>query len=63
MFSHQRGQIIELPKKSTLIDLAYSIILDLGNKYLKGTVDGEFKAARYNFEKWTKNYNKKIRSF
>ena len=38
-----KGQIIELPKKSTLIDFAYSIHTDLGNKYLKGTVDGEFK--------------------
>jgi (p)ppGpp synthase/HD superfamily hydrolase len=32
-----------LPKKSTLIDFAYSIHTELGNKYLKGTVDGEFK--------------------
>jgi len=38
-----KGQIIELPKKSTLIDFAYSIHTELGNKYLKGTVDGEFK--------------------
>jgi len=38
-----KGQIIELPKKSTLIDFAYSIHTDLGNKYLKGTVDGQFK--------------------
>jgi RelA/SpoT family (p)ppGpp synthetase len=38
-----KGQIIELPKKSTLIDFAYSIHTDLGNKYLKGTIDGEFK--------------------
>ena len=38
-----KGQIIELPKKSTLIDFAYSIHTELGNKYFKGTVDGEFK--------------------
>jgi RelA/SpoT family (p)ppGpp synthetase len=38
-----KGQIIELPKKSTLIDFAYSIHTELGNKYLKGTIDGEFK--------------------
>ncbi len=37
------GEIIELPKKSTLIDFAYSIHTDLGNKYLSGIVDGEFK--------------------
>jgi RelA/SpoT family (p)ppGpp synthetase len=38
-----KGQIIELPKKSTLIDYAYSIHTDLGNKYSSGLVDGEHK--------------------
>ena len=38
-----KGRIIELPKKSTLIDYAYSIHTDLGNKYSSGTVDGELK--------------------
>ena len=38
-----KGQIIELPKKSTLIDYAYSIHTDLGNKYSEGLVDGELK--------------------
>ena len=38
-----KGQIIELPKKSTLIDYAYSIHTDLGNKYSAGIVDGELK--------------------
>ena len=38
-----KGDIIELPKKSTLIDFAYIIHTDLGNRYLSGTVDGEFK--------------------
>lgn len=38
-----KGEIIELPKKSTLIDFAYTIHTDLGNNYLSGTVDGEFK--------------------
>ena len=38
-----KGDIIELPKKSTLIDFAYAIHTDLGNNYLSGTVDGEFK--------------------
>ena len=36
-----KGEIIELPKKSTLIDFAYSIHTDVGNKYLSGKVDGE----------------------
>lgn len=36
-----KGQIIELPKKSTLIDFAYSIHTDLGDKYAIGLVDGE----------------------
>ena len=38
-----KGEIIELPKKSTLIDFAYTIHTDLGNKYSSGKVDGEFK--------------------
>jgi len=38
-----KGEIIELPKKSTLIDFAYSIHTDVGNKYLSGKVDGETK--------------------
>ena len=38
-----KGQIIELPKKSTLIDYAYNIHTDLGNKYSEGLVDGELK--------------------
>ena len=38
-----KGEIIELPKKSTLIDFAYSIHTDIGNKYLSGKVDGETK--------------------
>ena len=38
-----KGHIIELPKKSTLIDYAYSIHTDLGNKYSAGIVDGELK--------------------
>ena len=38
-----RGEIIELPKKSTLIDFAYSIHTDIGNSYLSGTVDGQTK--------------------
>ena len=38
-----KGEIIELPKKSTLIDFAYAIHTDLGNKYSSGKVDGEFK--------------------
>ena len=38
-----KGEIIELPKKSTLVDFAYTIHTDLGNKYLSGSVDGELK--------------------
>jgi len=38
-----KGEIIELPKKATLIDFAYSIHTDVGNKYLSGKVDGETK--------------------
>ncbi len=38
-----KGEIIELPKKSTLIDFAYSIHTDIGNKYLTGMVDGEIR--------------------
>ena len=41
-----KGQIIELPKKSTLIDYAYSIHTDLGNKYSEGLVDGELKVIK-----------------
>ncbi len=36
-----KGEIIELPKKSTLVDFAYTIHTDLGNKYKSGRVDGE----------------------
>jgi (p)ppGpp synthase/HD superfamily hydrolase len=37
MFSHQKVKLLSLPKKSTLIDYAYSIHTDLGNKYSSGT--------------------------
>ena len=38
-----KGQIVELPKKSTLIDFAYSIHTDLGDKFSVGLIDGEEK--------------------
>ena len=38
-----KGDIIELPKKSTLIDFAYAIHTDLGNNFASGTVDGDIK--------------------
>lgn len=38
-----KGDIVELPKKSTLIDFAYSIHTDLGNNYSAGSIDGEIQ--------------------
>ena len=41
MFSHRKARLLNF-KKSTLVDFAYTIHTDLGNKYLS-SVDGELK--------------------
>lgn len=42
-----KGDVIELPKGATLIDLAYKIHTDIGNNMLYGIVNDEIKNATY----------------
>ena len=39
-----KGQIVELPKKSTIIDYAYSIHTDVGNNYSSAKVDDKLSS-------------------